>query len=152
MIIVLAPNDDRVVRAARAQSYNFPGIFGETYIAGRDAVPEAGPTEAVFFFGHGTSLGDSGNAEIGEKSGDFALDGLELWDNYKDVFPDLYTGDVYVNACESADYPEDMFSLIETFRSQSAIALNDSSVFGRTGSPDISLPQPGTDAWTEAAI
>ena len=151
MIIVMAPGDATIVSQSRAQSYNFPAIYGETYIAGgRAAIPQAAPGENVFFVGHGVSQGGSGNAEIGEAAGDFGMDGEELWDNFKEIFPDLYNGDVYIDACASADPVEDLFSVIETFKAQSAITLDSSAVFGRTGSPVGDIPQPGDAAWVEA--
>jgi hypothetical protein len=150
LIIVLAPEDDVIVRQSRAQSYNFPEIFGETYIAGRDAIPQAGPRETVFFIGHGTERGRSGNAEIGARGGAFGFDGLELWQSFREIFPDLYAGNVFIDACESADFADDMFSLIEVFRSQSDLTLQDTSVFGRAGGPEGPMPPPGDDAWRVA--
>jgi hypothetical protein len=156
LIIVLAPGDEEIVSRSRDQCFNFPEKYGEiTYVAGpgRNDIPQAGPHENVFFVGHGVSLGGSGNAEIGEERGRFAFDGIQLWERFgRAVFPSLYAGDVYIDACESADFPAEMFSVIETFRSQSDLTLNNSSVFGRTGSPVGDIPPPGDEAWVEATI
>jgi hypothetical protein len=150
VIIVLAPGDDRVIEAAKAQSQNFPEIYGRTYVAQRDAIPMLDENEDLFFSGHGIARGNSGNAEIGDEDGAFALDGLELWDNFKGIFPDMYQGNVYVDACEAADFAAGMFSLIETFRSQSSVELGDVSVFGRAGGAGFDVPPPDDASWIEA--
>jgi hypothetical protein len=151
LIIVLAPRDADIVRNSRAQSFNFPEIYGETYIAGEGAVPQLGVGEDVFFVGHGVVVGDSGNAEIGDEDGDFAVNGIELWQQFEDIFPDMYQGRVYIDACHSADFPDDAFSVIETFKSQSAIGLGDTQVFGRTGDPVGDIPRPdAVNTWFEA--
>jgi hypothetical protein len=151
MIIVLAPNDGNLIRSARRQSANFPEIYGRTYLGdGSVAIPPLGELEDLFFSGHGLIDGASGNAEIGDAGGDFALDGLELWDNFKDIFPDMYQGRIYIDACEAADFGQDMFSLIETFSSQSDVTLGDAGVYGRSGDVGYEIPQPDDPGWTSA--
>jgi hypothetical protein len=151
MIIILAPSDATIIATARLQSFNFPETYGAVYIMGRDQVPLAGETENVFFSGHALVNGSTGGPEIGEENGDLAMSGLELWENFKRVFPDQYQGDVFVDACESADNDTDMFSLIEQFRSQSDLNLDSTAVYGRTGSPAAGdpIPPPGDEAWVE---
>lgn len=152
MIIVLSPSDGEIVAAAQQRSFNFPEIFGRTYILGQGEIPMLGENESLFFTGHALIDGDSGNPEIGEESGALAMDGLELWDNFKHIFPDQYQGNVLIDACESNDHPADGFSIAEAFRSQSDLVLDSSAVFGRTGSPPAAdpIPFPGDPQWSRA--
>lgn len=152
MIIVMSPSDQDIITAARNRAYNFPADFGKVYIAGKDKIPMLGEGEALYFTGHAVRNGSSGNAEIGDESGAFGMDGLELWDNFKELMPSMWQGDVYVDACESADFDFDMFSLIETFKSQSGVGFANTEVYGRTGSPGTTdpIPLPTADVWESA--
>jgi hypothetical protein len=150
MIIILAPDDADLVRAAQAQAYNFPEIYGRAYIAGQDQIPQLGPNESLYFTGHGVKVGDGGNAEIGDENGDLAMDGLELWDNFRHVFPDMWDGSVYVSACESADFARGMFSIIEVFKTQADMVFDGAPIYGQTGSPGFDIPNPGSQDWFEA--
>jgi hypothetical protein len=151
MIIVAAPSDEQIKQTARDQSYNFPDIYGETFIMGGDvAMPRLGHNEKLFIIGHGVDKGDSGVAEIGEASGAFAVNGLDLWESIKEIFPDMYHGAVYVDACKSADFVPDNFSFIEVLRSQVDVAFDGVEVFGRFGDVGGEIPRPTSTDWTRA--
>ena len=151
MIIVLSPGDAQIIQQSRDQSYNFPDVYGATYVMTKDKIPPLDEGEDLFFIGHGIEQGDSGNAEIGDESGVVALDGMELWDNFKDIFPDMYEGRVFVDACKAANFAQGMFSLIEVFRSQSDIGLGDGvGIYGRSGIPVGDIPSPDDLAWRKA--
>lgn len=153
MIIVASPADQTIIKTARNQSYNFPGIYGETYVMGGDKeIPKLAPEENLFVIGHGIEKGGSGVAEIGDASGAFAVDGLELWDNLKAIFPDMYSGDIFVDACKSANFAEDNFSLIEVLKTQVDVAFTDVDVFGRYGDVGGPIPGPTEEGWTRPAV
>lgn len=157
MIIVLAPSDAGIVAQSRARSYDFPGIYGQTYVATVDRIPQLGPTETLFFIGHGIAQGSQGVPEIGDARGDFALTGLDLWASYgigtpaePGIFPPLYQGRVFIDACESGDFPQDMFSLTETFWSQAQEAIDGIEVYGRAGDVSGPIPFPDDPSWVDA--
>lgn len=52
--------------------------------------------------------------------------------NIKGIFPVKYLADVYVDACESADYDSSIFSFIEVFYNQFVLG-NSGMVFGKNG-------------------
>lgn len=153
MIIVVSPADKRIVKTAKEQSYNFPDIYGSTFIIGENEIPELDHNEDLFIIGHGIKEGDSGVAEIGNADGAYAFDALELWDSLiKQVLPDMYSGNIYVDACSSADWAWDNFSFIETLQTQVDVADSvDARVFGRVGEVGGGIPAPtDPNSWTEA--
>jgi len=149
LIIVVAPNDVQIIQIAQQQGNDPAGVFGNDIVAGGGPIPALAANENLFFIGHGIA-GGGGNAEIGDANGAFAVDGLELWDNFSAIFPGGYGGDVYIDACYSANYPAGMFSLIETFKANADLVLNHTFVFGRTGQVAGLMPPPGDPTWVQA--
>jgi hypothetical protein len=142
MIIVASPSDAGIIATARAQSNNWPDIYGDTYILGQDQLPPLEAGENLFVIAHGIAKGASGVAEIGEQSGAFYVNGLEFWDNLKGIFHSLYSGDIYIDACFSANVAYDNFSFIEVLKAKTDGALTDVDIFGRFGRIGGDIPDP----------
>lgn len=150
VIIVLSPNDAGIINLARGQSHAQPGTFGQTFVTNGGQIPQLQPNESLVFIGHGTTRGTENSPQIGDANGDFGLDGVELWDNFRSRFPAGYTANVYIDACQSANFPRNMFSLIEVFKSQADPHLPRTRIFGRAGAAAGAIPAPGDRGWVQA--
>jgi hypothetical protein len=169
MILIVAPNDNEMIRVNAQQSRNFPEIFGDCCVYdGNQYIrieldaggalnetpnwrPAVDPDESVFVSGHATPRGDLGNAEIGDAIGGLSLNGIELWERVvRPVIPDMFDAGIFVDACSSAGFARGAFSLIETFKSQADLVLSRPEIFGRMGEVGYEIPAPETPrAWTE---
>lgn len=151
MIIVVCTDDDELYEAARRDAANFPEIYGEVYTVFDQNLPELGPEENLFISAHGTELGDDGNAVIGSEANDFYINAVDFWENIKDIFPDMYSGNVLVDACNSADWGGggDIPSFASALQTQIGEVYGGAEVFGRTGEPNMldPIPMPGDGAW-----
>ena len=152
MIIILSQDDLVQLRAiAQASVQQNPGVFGDIYPIG-SPIPPLGLNENLFVIAHGAFDDASGNPVIGDENEGYILDGLELWDNLQGIFPQNYTGNVYIDACESADHNNEVFSFIEVFYSQTDIHLPNTSVFGVNGDSAGTIDLPGDPSWVQAGL
>ena len=153
-MIICLTNDSEIIAAAEAQSINNPHIYGAVYVAPNltSEIPKLDYDENLFFTGHGVAGGDGSVPEIGDEDGDFALNGLDLWATFSEIFPDGYTGAVYIDCCYASDAPFDSFALTETFKSQFAVDFDGREVFGRSGGVGFDIPLPGDASWNEVGL
>lgn len=150
MIIVASPGDNNIIQLAQNQSQQSHNIFGNTHVMGTNQIPPLGLNEHLFILGHGIKKGDSNLPEIGDENGAFALDGDELFDNLRSVFPAGYAADVYIDACQSANIPRGDFSFVELFKTRITNVFEGVRVFGRVGDICGNTPHPGDTQWRQA--
>ncbi len=172
MIIVLAWDDTDILDAALDAAFNDPR-WGDVYQMDLtdpanqplykverigDAVqrtpveglPVLDAAEAVLFSGHAI-LDDKGDSKIGTHTEpmpgeveDFGFSGRELYENFKEIFPDTWQGGTFIDGCETADSPVDGFSLSENFKSAIEDTLGGGAefdVYGRVGEAAMEIPK-----------
>ncbi|MDQ3935248.1 MAG: hypothetical protein M3340_11545 [Actinomycetota bacterium] len=160
MIISVCNDDQDVDRIGRHSARHDSATFGAFYPVGRTP-PQLGAAENLFIIGHGAhrNAGDGANPVIGNRGRGITLNGVELVEHLLglpngltggvNVFPNGYTGNLYVYACETADFADGALSLAEVVTNTLQSALNNDSVaFGQSGSVDCSwLPGPNDHSW-----
>ena len=154
MIIICCTDDPGLRQIAIASASSSPNTFGQIYQIFKGQIPQLGLRENLFIIAHGAFADRSGNPVIGDKDMNrpFALNGIELWENTKGIFPAGYSGNVYVDACESADHDKVVFSFIEVLYSQINLHFPRTMVYGRNGSQGGLIPLPTSNTWKAAHI
>lgn len=107
-------------------------------------------SEDLFIIAHGAYAGDDNNPVIGDEKNAFYVNAVELYENLGRIFPQGYSGSVYIDACESADNSPETFSFSEVFASQIQKDHGVVRVYGRNGDADGQIPLPGAPGWREA--
>ncbi len=150
MIIIVCTDDPQLEKIAQKSIKKYPGVFGDYYKVFDEDIPVLDANEDLFIIAHGAFEGDDGNPVIGDKSVEraFYLNALGLLQNIGNIFPAFYSGDIYVDACESADHNDYTFSFIEVLQAQIQTRY-DSNVYGKNGSPSGLIDPPG-GTWTRA--
>jgi hypothetical protein len=152
MILVVCTDDPKLMTVAQKSAQKNPKIFGNVYQAFKDKVPAIGANENLFVIAHGAFKdAKTGGPVIGDKEQDFIVDGAELWENIKGIFPENYKANIYIDACESADKDEYVISFIELFFTRINIQLNTSMVYGRNGTSSGLIAVPTDKGWVSAA-
>jgi hypothetical protein len=149
MIIIVCTDDKQLEEIASASSQKYFDVFGNYFNAFDKEIPILQSSENLFIIAHGAFDGDEGNPVIGDKKKGFYVNGLELWENLKKIFPVNYTGNVYIDACESADHDNSVFSFIEVFYSQYNLKFT-TMVFGINGASSGLIALPANKKWRPA--
>ncbi|MDP2713859.1 hypothetical protein [Rheinheimera sp.] len=151
MIIIVCTDDQKLVDIAQISSSNNPQIFGNTYRI-FNQIPRLLPGENLFVIAHGAYNGDDNNPVIGDRKNDFYVNAVDFFDNIKSIFPNGYTGSVYIDACESADHTEETMSFAEVFLTQIQVYHGQTRVFGRKGKNSGLIPLPADLSWGQATL
>jgi hypothetical protein len=152
MIIVVCTDDAALVAIARASSQSHPAVFGNYYQIYTQQIPQLAAAENLFLIAHGAYAGDDNNPVIGDARNAFYVNAVELFENIRGLFPVGYSGNVYIDACESADHDEETFSFCEVFLTQIQAVHGGNRVFGRNGAVRGMIAQPGDAGWVEATL
>lgn len=149
MIIIVCTDDAQLISIAQASIKKYPQVFGDAYLIYKDTIPSLEKNENLFVIAHGAFNDASGNPVIGDKQKDFYVNGIEFWTNIHTIFPSGYSGNVYIDACESADHDGEVFSFIEVFHSQFNVKFN-GKVYGKNGATSGLISLPSDSAWKPA--
>ena len=152
MIIIVCTDDESLVRIAQKTSQSNPSVYGKYYKAFKDKIPVIGSQENLFIIAHGAYHGDDGNPVIGDETNAFYVNAVDFYKNIKGIFPDGYSGNVYIDACESADHEEETFSFTEVFKAQIQRDHGNTEIFGRNGCISGMIPLPGDSRWKRASV
>ena len=150
MIIIYCQDDQNLVGIAQQSSQAHFATFGNYYQIFIAPIPQLGVNEDLFIIAHGAFDGDNNVPVIGDQAAAFYTNGVELWENIQSIFPQNYTGSVYVDACESADHDEETFSFTEVFMTQIQATYGASEVYGRNGTVAGMIPLPTDPQWVQA--
>lgn len=150
MIIVVCTDDPQLIKTAEATAKSAPNVFGKVYQVFGTTIPKLGADENLFLLAHGAKKGDDNNPVIGSEKNVFYVNAVDLYRNISGLFPQLYKANIYVDACESADNNAFTFSFAEALKTQVQAHHKKTRVFGRNGSVNGLVPQPGARAWREA--
>ncbi|HYE75899.1 MAG TPA: hypothetical protein VEF04_21320 [Blastocatellia bacterium] len=151
MIIIVCTDDPKLEVIAKGSSESNPEVYGKYYkVFG--TIPKLGKHENLFIIAHGAYKGDDRNPVIGDKRQAFYVNAVELYLNIKRIFPVEYDGNVYVDACESADHDEETFSFIEALLTQIQVDHSDTDVYGRNGTASGLIPLPNARGWVKADL
>lgn len=150
MILVLCFDDGALVQAARAAQRAAPGVFGAV-VPGFTNVPRLMAAENLFITAHGAMDGDDGNPVIGDANGAHWWNAPQLVESLESIFPNGYSGSVYISACESSDNAEGSFSFAEAFRNTLAPS-HDVRVYGQRGGVGLTIPLPTARGWVQATV
>lgn len=154
MIIILSDVSDPALTTAAQNAHNSnAAAFGTVYAIGNN-IPVLGISEDLFILAHGAAVGDQGIPVIGSAASDFYLDAAAFFDNFRSIFPNGYSGDVYVDACYSGDTFTTVQGLLcpsfaTSLCSRIRISYRDVNVFGRHGSVSGTMLLPGDPAWVQ---
>ncbi|GAA0696378.1 hypothetical protein GCM10008904_00320 [Paraclostridium ghonii] len=152
MILVVCLDDPKLLKKAEKQSSQDRIMFGDCHVLKfRGSLPpKLGISENLFVTAHGSCDWEAKNAVIGDRGNTtYYFNGVDFYNRIKNIFPTDYRGNVYISACESADYPWDCFSFIEVFKSQIDVDYN-VSVYGQKGKVGYAIPYPNASIWIEA--
>ncbi|WP_431224955.1 hypothetical protein ACQ86O_09060 [Serratia sp. L9] len=152
MILIVCTDDENLIAVANRSIIKSPLVFGSRYQVFHDVLPALSVDENLFIIAHGAFLGDNGLPVIGDKAAAFYLNGNTLYQSITAIIPDHYQGDIYIDACESADNTEEMLSFAETFYVYFHDEHKDSHVFGVNGSSSGLIPIPGDPKWIPVAL
>ena len=150
MIIVVCTDDKNLMGLAREATDRNKAVFGGSYQIFAEPLPDLGTRENLFIIAHGSFQGAGGVPAIGDHDIEraFELNGVELYQNISTIFPDNYIGNIYIDACKSADHDNYTFSFCEVFHSQ-INPFYDSDVFGRNGTVRGRIPTPRSRGWVK---
>ena len=149
MIIAACTDDLMVEDIARDAAKGNHHVFGEWYKVFDRDIPHLRPTENLFIVAHGAAFGDEGQPVIGSKGDDFYLTARDLNKNLT-IFPEGYSGGVYVYACLSAAPGAGGLSFVEAYKALIGPSFPKMSAWGQTGKPSGPLPPPTDKSWVEA--
>ena len=150
-MIVAACTDDPMVEtiARTAAEWQFD-VFGRWYKVYHEKIPDLGVTENLFIVAHGAAFGDEGQPVIGSKANAFYLTARDLNKNLT-IFPNGYSGCVYVYACLSAVPGAGGLSFVEAYKQIIGPSFPKMTAWGQTGKPSGPLPLPTDKSWIEAS-
>lgn len=149
-MIVVCTDDLSLMAVAQETSALSSDVYGSYYQAYSVRIPPVGDNENLFIIAHGAFEGDEDKPVIGDERNAFYVNGEELYVNIKDTFPDNYSGNVYIDACESADSDMYTYSFAESFKRQIQHDHPNADVFGRNGKVSGLIPPPDDPKWTKA--
>jgi len=152
MILVVCTDDPKLLKIAQDSRGSNLAVFGEVKKIFADPLPQLKAGENLFIIAHGAYKGDDNNPVIGDKSKDFYINAVDLFENIKSIFPKNYSGSVYVDACEAADHDEETFSFIEVFLTQIQAVHGNTQVYGRNGAASGRIPLPSDPKWRRATL
>lgn len=149
MIIVACTDDPNLVEIAQKSSQKYPAVFGKYYKVFDTVIPQIDRGEDLFVIAHGVYNGDEGRPVIGDRQRDFYLNAEDLYLNLKTHFPQGYKGNIFIDACESADYNNTVsfIEILKTFINDGGLK---SRVFGREGCSSGLISLPTDRGWIEA--
>ena len=147
MILIVCTDDPVLERVAKETLRRYPGIYSATYKIFHSQLRELRKDEDLFIISHGAFQGDNDRPVIGDKEKAFYLNGDALYLNIKEIIPENYKGNVYIDACESADSTEDLLSFAETFYLDFHADHQASKVLGITGVSNDLIPLPDDSKW-----
>ncbi|YCI81110.1 hypothetical protein M1D83_16595 [Enterobacteriaceae bacterium] len=152
MIVIICTDDAQLEEIARHSIRHHPLVFERKFKVFHNELPQLREDENLFIIAHGAFQGDEGEPVIGDKNAAFYLDGRDCYHNIYAIFPNNYTGAVYVDACESADNSEDMPSFIKTLQYQFYRNGQDIQVYGINGVSSGLIPLPDNPKWQPAEL
>ncbi|TQI82337.1 hypothetical protein FHU10_2694 [Serratia fonticola] len=152
MILIVCTDDDSLVTIANRSIIKNPLTFGLHYQVFQELLPPLAKYENLFIIAHGAFLGDNGMPVIGDQEEDFYLNGSTLYQSIAAIIPGDYQGNVYIDACESADNTEEMLSFAETFYVYFRDKHKDSHVFGVNGCSSGLIPLPDDPKWIPVTL
>lgn len=151
MIIVVCTDDPGLVAIARECTRINAPVYGNNYKIFHNVIPPLTQYENLFVIAHGAFRGDDGNPVIGDQEAAFYVNGVALYENLAPIIPANYRGNVYVDACESANNNAYTISFCEAFKSQIQPSRNPAPrVYGRNGTVGGLIPLPDAPGWREA--
>lgn len=115
MILIICTDDHNLESVAKNTVMKYPDIYEASYKIFHSQLRPLKKSEDLFIISHGAFQGDNDRPVIGDKEKAFYLNGDALYTSIKDIIPEDYRGDIYIDACESADSTEDLISFSETF-------------------------------------
>lgn len=149
MIIAVCTDDPMVETIAREAAESNPRVFGKWFKVFDKAIPDLGATEDLFIVAHGAAFGDENQPVIGSKSNDFYLTARDLNANLT-IFPNGYSGGVFVYACLSAAPGAGGLSFVESYLAIIGPSFPKLTAWGQTGKPSGPLPLPSDKSWVQA--
>jgi len=149
MIIAACTDDPMVEDIARTAAEKHADVFGDWYKVFHKPLPNLGVTEDLFIVAHGAAVGDERQPVIGSKANAFYLTARDLNANLH-IFPNGYSGGVYVYACESADPGVGGLSFVEAYKKIIGPSYPGLTAWGQTGKPGGPLPLPTDRSWIKA--
>ncbi|MFI8417202.1 hypothetical protein ACQKDS_12235 [Serratia sp. NPDC078593] len=154
MILVVCTDDSNLISVANRSILKYPLVYGQRYQVFHDDLPMLKADENLFIIAHGAFLGDNGLPVIGDgdTNRDFYINGNTLYQSLASKFPPDYVGNVYIDACESADNTEEMLSFAETFYVYFAVDHQNSGVFGINGASSGLIPLPDNPKWIPVTL
>ena len=151
MIIIAATDDPNLDTIAINSAARARDTYGDIYKVFEHQIPPLGDEENLFIIAHGAYEGDEGGPVIGSATDDFYLTPMDTYQNLQSIFPNGYSGNVYIDACESAT-EESVVSFIVLLKTVLLDNGFDCRVFGREGLASGLIPLPGNPDWVEASL
>jgi hypothetical protein len=149
MILIACTDDPHLVSIATKSAEKHPNVFGDVYQVFVDVVPMLGLNENLFVIAHGAYDGDEGRPVIGDKQEGFYLEALDLFKNLGQIIPNHYQGNVFVDACEAADFKATV-SFIELLQSVFNSHNYAIRIFGTIGKSKGLIVSPDNPKWKSA--
>ncbi len=147
MILIICTDDPNLELVARNTVMRYPDIYEASYKIFHSQLRSLKKSENLFIISHGAFQGDNDRPVIGDKAKAFYLNGDALYKSIKDIIPEDYRGDIYIDACESADSTEDLISFADTFYLEFHQDYPTSGVYGITGVSHGLIPLPSDSKW-----
>ncbi|AYA05597.1 MULTISPECIES: hypothetical protein [Rahnella] len=152
MILIVCTDDPELEHVASASMAQYQSVFKSSYKIFHSELRLLGKSENLFIISHGAFQGDNDRPVIGDKAKAFYVNGDTLYLNVKSIFPPDYTGNVYIDACESADSTDVLLSFAQTFYLDFHPDSPTSKVFGLTGVSSGLIPLPDNTAWVNVSL
>lgn len=151
MIIIVCTDDPALAGIAQNSHASAPAMFGNVYQAFAH-IPALGVNENLFVIAHGAYKGNDGNPVIGDQNAAraFEVNAVDFYKNIHGIFPAGYTGNVYIDACQGADYSKGAFSFAEVFLAQIRVTHGQTRVFSKKGDSGGNILPAGNAGWTQA--
>ncbi len=147
MIIVVCTDDPGLEGITMLSANKHPGVFGDVYKVYDRRIPPLKEKENLFILAHGAFRGDEGKPIIGDQSEDFYISAGALAVSTRHLYPNGWTGNVYVDACYSAMEDEELLSFARLLAYPLAEINASVRVSGRQGLSSGLIALPGDSGW-----
>ncbi|MEE8294694.1 MAG: hypothetical protein V3R64_03195 [Sphingomonadales bacterium] len=147
MIIVICNDDPSLMGIANVSASQDPDVFGAVYQAYGVPIPQLAKGENLFILSHGALLGDEDGPVIGGKEDDFYTTPSMLFANIQNLFPPGWSGNVFIDACESATKNKALLSFAQVFLYPMADKNPNVHVSGIVGLSSGLIPLPDDPKW-----
>lgn len=147
MILIVCAGDPKLVQLAHSQSRRDRSSFGSCYQAFSRFLPVLGMKEDLFILAR-AAFNETQRPMIGDDEDQLFVDAAELFEIVVPVFPQYFSGNIYVCAQVFGGMERSTLPFAASFSARLRLARRPmGTVYGSTAPIGITIPRPGHFTW-----